>query len=61
LRIIVSAEADGWPVLGATHVAVNTEFASGTHRPSEANSVDEHLRLLERYRDVIDGFGTGGG
>ena len=51
------AEAEGWRALGATHVAVNTEFTSGCHRASDATTVDEHLRLLERYRDVVGGFG----
>lgn len=54
-----AAEAEGWRRLGATYLAVNTEFASGMHRPSEATTVDEHLRLLERYRDAVGGFGTG--
>jgi probable F420-dependent oxidoreductase len=52
------AEAEGWRALGATHVAVNTEFTSGSHRASDATTVDEHLRLLERYRDVVGGFAS---
>ena len=42
-----AAEANGWRALGATHLAVNTEFTSGMHWPSGATTVDEHLRLLE--------------
>lgn len=49
-------EAEGWRMLGAHYVAVNTEFTSGRHRASDATTVDEHLRLLERYRDVVGGF-----
>jgi hypothetical protein len=53
-----AGEADGWREIGATYVTVNTEFTSGNHRASEAKTVDEHLRLLERYRDTVGGFGS---
>lgn len=50
------ADAEGWHALGATHLTVNTEYALGMHQPSDATTVDEHLRVLERYRDVVGGF-----
>ncbi len=50
------ADAEGWRALGATYLTVNTEFSVGMHLPSGATTVDEHLRLLERYRDVVGGF-----
>ena len=42
-----------------THLTVNTEFTSGRHRASTAKTVDEHLTLLEQYRDVVGDLGAG--
>jgi probable F420-dependent oxidoreductase len=54
-----AAQAADWRAMGATHVAVNTEFTSGSHHGvADAATVDAHIRLLEQYRDAVGGFGA---
>ena len=48
-----ATEAEAWRRLGMTHLTVNTEFTSGRHTASAAKTVDEHVALLERYRDAV--------
>ncbi len=54
-----AAEAEAWRELGMTHLTVNTEFTSGRHQAAPATTVDEHVALLERYRDVVGDLGAG--
>jgi alkanesulfonate monooxygenase SsuD/methylene tetrahydromethanopterin reductase-like flavin-dependent oxidoreductase (luciferase family) len=52
-----AAETEAWRRLGMTHLTVNTEFTSSRHRATAATTVDEHIALLEQYRDAIGGVG----
>lgn len=51
------AEAEAWRALGVTHLTINTAFHSPyfNHVASPVASVDEHLALLEQYRDAVMG------
>jgi hypothetical protein len=48
-------EAEAWRALGVTHLTVNSAFHSPNinHVASPAQTIDEHIALLERYRDAV--------
>jgi probable F420-dependent oxidoreductase len=52
------AEVEAWRRLGMTHLTVNTEFTSGRHKATTAKTLDEHLALLEQYRDCVGDLGA---
>jgi probable F420-dependent oxidoreductase len=51
------AEAEAWRQLGMTHLTVNTELTVLHHHAASARTVDEHIALLEQYRDVVGDLG----
>jgi probable F420-dependent oxidoreductase len=53
-----AAEAAAWRELGMTHLTVNTEFTSDHHRATTAQTVDEHIAVLERYQAAVSTLGT---
>jgi probable F420-dependent oxidoreductase len=53
-----AAQAEAWHGMGMTHLTANTEFDVSPHRASSARTVDEHIALLERYRDIVGELGV---
>ena len=53
-----AAEVKAWRCLGMTHLTVNTEFTSSRHRATGAKTMNEHVALLEQYRDVVGDLGA---
>jgi len=47
------AEAERWRDLGVRCLTVNTEFHRAHHVRADLNTLDDHLRVIEGYRDSV--------
>lgn len=55
-----ASEVEAWRAVGMTHLTVNTEFTAGRHRAAGATTIDQHIALLEQYRDAVEDLGLSG-